>query len=470
MSPYRPRPADRRVLVVGGRDPRQPGTAATERYLHEVTRRWAADGTRVTWAAPRLPGRPAQETIAGVRVLRATRPLGAVARAMRDGDRFDVVLAAGGPIGALPLVVGPSVPVVEVAHRTDRHAGTRSGQLLAGAVGRWSRTDRVTVALSPSARHDLRRRLGLRGPIFVVPPGTTTPAPDGGTARAPVPTVVVEAELVPQEGLDVLLDALPAVVAALPDLRVEILGDGPDLARLRRLVEARRLASSVTLHGPLVPELRDRWWRRAWLTACTGTREGRASRLLDAAAYGVPGVALATAGARGFVRQGRTGEIVGSADRLSEALVGQLVALTDDEVARGFAEACRAWAARFTWDRTAALLAGVVEHQIRTARSGPTRRRSARPDIATLVRFPERGPVPVGALRPTDEVDVADEQVSLLLNGCDELDALGVLDRLGATGAELRLAGHDELLIGPRPLPPVLAGRAPHLPFVTDRS
>lgn len=100
----------------------------------------------------------------------------------------------------------------------------------------------------------------------------------------------------------------------------------------------------------------------------------------------------------------------------------------------------------------------MVEHQIRAVGYDPARRRSARSDIATLVRLPAGGSVPAGALRPTDEVVAANGQVNLLLNGCDEFDALGVLARLGVTGAQLHLAGHDDLLIGPHPLPPVLTG------------
>jgi glycosyltransferase involved in cell wall biosynthesis len=467
MSPAR---AGRRVLVLGGRDVRHPRAGAAERYLHEITSRWVADGAQVTWLVARPPGAPAEETVDGVRVRRATHPLGALARALW-ADRYDVVLAAGGaPVGALPLVVGASVPLVEVMDRAVRPTGGRLDRLLLGAAGRWGgRTERAVVALSPSARHDLRRRSRLPGPIFVVPPGTTPPAPAGAGRRAAEPTVVVDTELVPEERIDLLLGALSKVVAEVPGLRVEILGEGPELERLRRLVGAGPLAGVVTLHGAVTDDERDGWLRRAWLTVCTGEREVCGARLLTAAGYGVPGVVLAAPGARDFLRADRTGDVVGAADQLPATLLGRLTALGDEEVARSVAEACRAWAARFTWERSAALLAGVVEHQIRAVRHHLARPRSARSDIATLVRLPAGGSVPAGALRPTDEVVAVDGQVSVLLNGCDEFDALGVLARLGVPDAQLRLAGHDELLTGPHPLPPALAGRPHHRPLAFDR-
>ncbi|MFD2765545.1 glycosyltransferase family 4 protein [Micromonospora eburnea] len=466
MSPPRPAPAGRRVLVVSRHDVRHPGAGAAERYLYEVSRRWVADGAEVTWLVTGRAGGPTEERVAGVRVLRAARPLGAVARLIRGGDWFDVVLTTSGrSAGALRLLTGRPVPVVEVVHRVRRRAVGRLERLL-GSMGRWSRTARAVVALSPSARHDLRRRHRRQGPIFIVPPGAAAPALVDAGQRADVPTVVVDVDMVAEERIDLLIEALPTVVAALPGLRVEVLGDGPELARLRRLVGSSRLVGSVTLHGPVTDDDRDRWLRRAWLTVCTGEGEVCGSRLLTAAAYGVPAVVLAAPGARDFLRAGRTGEVVDSAGQLPATLIDRLTALRDEEVAHRVADLCRAWAARFTWERTAGLLAGVVEHQIRMVRSDLARRRSARSDIATLVRLPEGGSVPADALRPTDEVATVEGQVSVLLNGCDEFDALGVLARLGVTAAQLRLAGHDELLIGPHPLPPALAGR----PLTFDRS
>jgi hypothetical protein len=59
--------------------------------------------------------------------------------------------------------------------------------------------------------------------------------------------------------------------------------------------------------------------------------------------------------------------------------------------------------------------------------------------------------IPAGALRVTDEVAEAGGVVSVLLNGCDEVGAQSVLDRLGVEDATVRLACHEDLLTGPYP-------------------
>ncbi|WP_243312287.1 glycosyltransferase [Fundidesulfovibrio agrisoli] len=53
----------------------------------------------------------------------------------------------------------------------------------------------------------------------------------------------------PENGLDVIVEALPAIRAALPQIRLDVLGDGPDLPRLKARAEALGLSGAVTWHG-----------------------------------------------------------------------------------------------------------------------------------------------------------------------------------------------------------------------------
>lgn len=53
----------------------------------------------------------------------------------------------------------------------------------------------------------------------------------------------------PFEGLEVLMRAVPAILAQAPDARFVLVGDGPDGARIRGLVKDLRIESSVTLTG-----------------------------------------------------------------------------------------------------------------------------------------------------------------------------------------------------------------------------
>lgn len=135
----------RRVLVVSRHaDPRAD---EVEHYLHQIALRWAAWGTSVTWLATRTGDLPPREVIDGVEVRRSDGILG-IYRGL-VGERYDAVVDA---FGLLPVVRW--APVIRIAHDS----------------GRLSRKQ-VTIALSATAAHELRRRHRLQGPIFVVPPG-----------------------------------------------------------------------------------------------------------------------------------------------------------------------------------------------------------------------------------------------------------------------------------------------------------
>ncbi|WP_181870975.1 glycosyltransferase family 4 protein [Sphaerisporangium album] len=338
------------------RDVGHPQAGDAERYLHRIARLWVRWGTHVTWAATRPPGAAAHEVIDGIEVLRSGEALGmyprTVLRLLRRGERFDAVVDCTSRMAfAVAMISGRRLPVVQVVHDDSRPpapAGRFSltaalEGLLAGPLARWSRRDRAVAAPSASTRHELRRRRGFRGPIFVVPAGAPASTRPTGPPSPP---------------------ARPAGGSSSP---------------------ARPAAGPSSLTRP----------------------------------------------AAGPSEQG-------------SPMPGE------------------------RWERSARLLAGVVAHQLggdRSRRRGRAERRYARSDLATLVRYPA-GPVPVPGhrLRASDEVGVSGGTVSLLLNGCDEFDALGVLDRLGVEDALIRVATWEDLLAGPQgtsPVPPGLdSGRS----------
>lgn len=53
----------------------------------------------------------------------------------------------------------------------------------------------------------------------------------------------------PENGLDIVIEALPAIRENLPDIRLDVLGDGPDLPRLKTRASELGLNGTVTWHG-----------------------------------------------------------------------------------------------------------------------------------------------------------------------------------------------------------------------------
>ncbi|MFJ2777799.1 MULTISPECIES: glycosyltransferase family 4 protein [unclassified Kitasatospora] len=211
-----------------------------------------------------------------------------------------------------------------------------------------------------------------------LPPGVDerTFHPDSGGAElrrrlglANRPVVVCVSRLVPRKGQDTLIEAMPQILADVPDTVLLIVGGGPYQADLEKLADARGVRAAVRFTGA-VPwsELPAHYGAGDVFAMPCRTRrggldvEGLGIVYLEASATGLPVVAGDSGGAPDAVLEGETGYVVpgGSAQAAAERIVRLL---NDEELRRRLGEAGRRWVDRsWRWDllagRLTALLAG----------------------------------------------------------------------------------------------------------------
>lgn len=456
-----------RILVLNWRDTKHPLAGGAEKYMHEISRRWVAAGADVTWFTGRGREQGSKDTVDGVKILRmggtlSVYPMAAMKLVRSRGDFDAVVDCQNGIPFFSPLAAPRKIPVVQVVHHVHQDQfSTRFsapmaafGKFLEGTASRWVYGRRPIAAVSPSTRRELRRQLGFAGPIFVVPNGTIE-VPHTVGPRDPDPTVTVVTRLVPHKRVDLLLGQLAVVAQAIPRLRVNIVGDGPERGRLQQIAADLGLHSTVKFHGFQPNAVRDQLLNGSWLTAITSAAEGWGLSVIESAAWGVPCLALRVPGIRDSVVDEETGWLVDRPRDYGDALIDKLRALSDEGYAREIAGACQDWARCFTWERSASLLAGVLQEAALRQDRSLAESRGSRTDLSTMAAFE----LPPGTdlcahLRPTDEVVHDGGKVAVLFNGCDEFDTAQVLAAMGVVDAELRPVELSDLLAGPvgRPL------------------
>ncbi|MGA8790136.1 MAG: glycosyltransferase family 4 protein [Paenarthrobacter sp.] len=453
--------AGKHVLVLNWRDVQHSQAGGAEQYMHEISKRWVQNGVEVTWFTGRDDGQSPEDVIDGIRILRGGGALSiyghAALRLLRTGGQFDAVVDCQNGIPFFsPLFLPRDLPIIQVIHHVHQEQfRTRFSPPMA-AVGRFLESSgaktvygqRSIVAVSPSTRLELRK-LGFSGPVHVVPNGTID-IPDAVAVRAPEPTIAVVSRLVPHKRLDLLMGQFAVAARSIPKLRMDIVGDGPERARLQQLVMDLGLDHAVTFHGYQPNDVRDRLLSRAWLTASTSASEGWGCSVIEAAAWGVPCLALRVPGIRDSVVDGRTGWLVDTPQEFGVALVEALAAMSEPDAALDVSVDCREWARCFTWDRSTRLLTGALLEEEKIRRDGGDPR-SCHSDLSTLVRFEQ----PVDAdlqsiLHRTDEVAVTEDgHLAVLMKGRDEFEAFAAMQRIGVSSAEVRSAGRTALLAGP---------------------
>jgi glycosyltransferase involved in cell wall biosynthesis/O-antigen/teichoic acid export membrane protein len=172
--------------------------------------------------------------------------------------------------------------------------------------------------------------------------------------RAERPTVLYLGRLKKYKRVEMLLDA----VEALPDVVLEIAGDGDHRPVIEEEIERRGLGDRVVLHGHVDEETKLRLLQRAWVNLTASSAEGWCLTVMEAAACSTPSAAIAVGGLPESIERDVTGLLADDGPELTEA-VRRLV--TDDERRETMGAAARERARKFTWERTARRTLDVLE-------------------------------------------------------------------------------------------------------------
>jgi glycosyltransferase involved in cell wall biosynthesis len=365
-------PAVREVLLLCWRDSGHPQGGGSERYLERVGEQLAERGVRVTLRTARYPGAARRERVGGLEISRAggrftvyPRALAAIAAGRLGlgplrGIRPDVVIDTQNGIPFFARLA-TAAPVVVLVHHGHREQWPVAGRLV-GRIGWWiesrlsprmhRHSQYLTVSL-PSAEElavlgvDRSRIAVVRNGIDPVP----APAPIGGApTRSGTPRLVVLSRLVPHKQIEDAFAATAALRAHLPQLELDVVGDGWWADNLRRHARRLGIADAVTFHGHVDETRKHELLSRAWVHILPSRKEGWGLAVVEAAQHGVATVGYRhSRGLTDSIVDGVTGLLVDDVDGLTAAL-GEL--LTDHGARTVMGEKARARAQEFSWSHT----------------------------------------------------------------------------------------------------------------------
>ena len=456
--------AGRQILFMNWRDLSHPAAGGAEAYAEQIARRFARTGALLTLFTSEYDHAPPYDWANHYLVVRSGGRFGvylAAARHLRRyGHRYDAVVdfQNGIPFFA-PLWAPADTAVVCLVHHVHqaqfdmyfRWPVNSLGRLLEGRASRRVYRSCPLIAVSPSTRAEMRRQLGLRGPIHIVPNGVD-PLPPSRVPRSPTPVIAVVTRLVPHKQLHLLVEAVPDLLGRWPDLHVDIAGTGPAREALLAQVNGLGLERVVSLPGRVSEQAKSDLLSRAWLTVAPSLGEGWGLTVLEANAMGTPAVAHDVPGLRDSVRDQVTGWLIAPGCGLAAALIKALTELTDAHRQCSVADQSRAWAGKFSWDVSAERLASVLLSEVtRKGQGFPSRRQAIH--LATVASWPPGDAAVVSgllrkAVRVTDVITSSEEGLQVLLTGCDEVAAATALQRVPIPPAELRLATTTDVLCG----------------------
>ncbi len=244
------------------------------------------------------------------------------------------------------------------------------------------RADRVVVPSLYSAEV-AARAYGLDPERIAVVPEALAPEPwrrlraSSPPRPGTAPTILSVARQYPRKNTHTLLRALLRVTSSLPDVRLRVVGGGPELPRLKAAVRDLGLEDRVDLLGT-VADSEDvrREYFRADCFCLPSLQEGFGIVFLEAMAAGLPVVAGRAGAVPEVVPDGEAGLLVDPEDpqEIADAI---LRVLTDPDLSRRLGAAGVERAERFTPARTADAFLDAVRplRDESTSRDEPAHRR-----------------------------------------------------------------------------------------------
>ena len=371
-------------------------------WLVQTIRRLGEQGVEVEVLAPAYRGL-ATQTVDGVRVHRfryAPRPwetlthdqtapdrirerpqfLGLVPGYVLAGSLAAAKLARTGGFDAIhafwPLPQGllglaakraSGLPLVSTFFGVELTWMEKQFPFLSPMLRRIVRGSDAVTAISTYTADRLRKAVPGADPV-VIPFGAAVdappvPPPYGWTGEGTFELLFV-GRLVERKGVHLLLDALAAIPAS-RDVRLHVVGDGPDRASLEARAASLGLGGRVVFHGFVSAAEKERRFAECHafvlpaVIDAKGDTEGLGVVLIEAQTYAKPVIASRAGGIVDIVRDGGNGFLVppGDAGALADAIVA---CMDDPALARMMGEQGRADAEEtFAWPVIARRLAEV---------------------------------------------------------------------------------------------------------------
>jgi glycosyltransferase involved in cell wall biosynthesis len=136
-------------------------------------------------------------------------------------------------------------------------------------------------------KEELRKKLGFDGPV-----------------------ILSVGRLVPWKGFPVLIEAIPELLKEFPNLKLYIIGDGPDKDYLKSQILNLKLEDKIILTGKLPQEKVFQYIKAADVFVLNTSYEGLSHQLLEVLALGIPIVTTRAGGNVETVEDGKTGLFV----------------------------------------------------------------------------------------------------------------------------------------------------------------
>lgn len=364
-----------RILFFNWRDTKHAYAGGAEVYVHELAKRWAKNGNKVTVFAGNDNKNLDYEVIDGVEIYRRggtyTVYIFALLYYLRKfRGNYDVIIDCENGIPFFtPLFAQEQVILLihhvhqEIFRKFLRFPLSIIAELLEGKLMPFVYQNKNVITVSASSQRDIFK-LGFTkaGNIEIIPNGIASnlfvdyPKTDS-------PSFIYLGRLKEYKNIDVAIKAFAKIVRIHKKAKLAIVGTGESYLNLKELVSELGISRSVKFYGRVSELEKAKLLAKSWAAIQPSQMEGWGITVIEANAAGTPVIASNVSGLQDSVVDNQTGLLV-QAGNVTQFANAMMKIVDDDSLRLKLADEARSWAHRFDWNRSAQLFYDVIRKNL----------------------------------------------------------------------------------------------------------
>lgn len=275
-------------------------------------------------------------------------------------------------IAARLLMVFKGVPAVFTVHGTS--IGTNLLNPLARYIEKFILTE-ILYSAQITVSQDFLNLKNISRNIFYIPNSINIKDFDEvNSKKFKYPTLIFVGRLHPQKNLLTLILSFKKVSQGRPDIRLEILGDGPQKAMLREEVKNLQLTKSIKFHGEVTGKDLIKLYKSSHIFILPSIYEGQPLILLEAWASKLPVIATKTGDCQFLIKDGVNGYLINNPEDPEEIAKVIKRALASRNLEKLGLNGYNLIKKNFSWDKSARDTLNVYESLAKT----PARRQAGK--------------------------------------------------------------------------------------------
>lgn len=359
------------ILIFNWRDTKHTWAGGAETYVHELAKRWVADGNHVTVFCGNDGRHQHNEVIEGVQVVRRGGFYTVYVWAflyymLRFRNRFDVVIDSENGIPFFtPLYV--QEPVFLLIHHVHQEVFRTNlvfpfmqiaSYIEAELMPKVYKNSSVLTVSESSKREIIKLKFVTHSDISIVNPGINT-AEYEKSVKTKHPSVLYFGRLKSYKNIDVAIKAFKKVIVTCPTARMTIAGSGEHENALKELVHKLNMNDYITFTGKVTNEMKKKLLGENWVVVQPSMVEGWGITVIESNASGTPVIASDVNGLRDSIVHNKTGLLVKVKD-VSAFADTMLLLITDKRKRALLSKNAYDWSRTFSWDLSAELFYNVL--------------------------------------------------------------------------------------------------------------